>query len=1392
MSVELATAYVQIVPSLNGVEDTIAKAIGGSSKTDAAGVSLGTRLAKAVSRAFSNAVGLGKSIRESAKAAGETLQIISLYAKDAVRETLAALAPLGAVIGKVAHGIAAPFVWAWDKVTGAASRAVAAVASAVASVVSKVASAVSGVLSNSWQHIVGWASSVGSAVASAGSRISSAIVSGLSQAGQKVGGWASSLGAAAANAASSAASRVASAIASGLSQAGQKIDAWAPGLRARIGAALEPARAATMRFAAGLSIAAEGALQSLSARLPAVGSAIATVMGRVGTTITSTMGRAGTYISGAVQRIGAAWAPVGGVIGETLQSALSKAVSGAGKVVSGIGSVISSAGSAAVSAAQRIGSAVGGALADSISFGVKSAGAALAGLSVVIGANLGGAVQRADQLNNFPKVMANIGFSADEANEQIRRIASSLDGLPTSTDAVVMTAKGLAPLTGSLTQATDISLALNNALLAGGGDATLAANAMEQYRQMLSNGTVDMQAWRSMTTAMPGQMDMIAKSLLGATANSSELYTALKKGTISFDQFNAALVDLNTNGREGFASFEEQARTATAGIGTAFTNAGNRVKKALASIIEAIGVDAISEKINQATSGITGFGEKIAAAITSLKETGGFESISHTLGGLLPIIGGLAGALGPLLTQVPLIGGAFSGLTGPVGIVIGLFASMLTHSETLRTAIGGVFEQLSAALQTSAVTGALQSLGTTLSVVASILGDALGNALNLVAPILANLATAIIPVLASTFGQLMEAAAPIVAIIFQALAEVIAALLPPLSQIAGAILPALAQMFSMVMAAAAPLIQQLAGILVQALNLIMPILTQLISAIMPVIVEVIGQILPPLQQVIAAIMNVVSALLPPLVTIIGAVISALTPIIATVLPVLGQLISVVIGHIASWITTMSTLLVPVINVVASVINVAVSAIGAVWLWLWNNVIGPVIGWITDKIQGWSDFLTGTVKPVIDQIVSGIGDSFTSMKDSISDAFNKVKSAAAKPINFVINTVYTNGIKWLVDKVMEKLGLELRMPAINPIAEYATGGVLPGYTPGRDVYRFFSPDGGGALALSGGESIMRPEWTRAVGGRRAVDAMNDAARHGRPIPGGDAGFQRFADGGIWGKLKSGAKSAWDWVSDKAEKAADIIADPIGAIENLVKVPVDALINSYAGNGGAFWEAGKAIPGKIIAGVSDWVKEKSSTLSASDLVSQARLAIGTPYVWGGVNVPGGVDCSGLIVWALRQMGHNVPRHTASSFQAASTPGNPNVPGTLLFWGGSVGSGGAHHVAVASGNGMMVEAPTFGIPVREIPIYGGPSAGVFRYDDGGLLQPGMNVVENKTGVPEPVFTSGQWSKIDELLTRSNPGPQVLEVRDVDGILIGRMQVESSRAVDRVASDLSGRRVR
>lgn len=133
------------------------------------------------------------------------------------------------------------------------------------------------------------------------------------------------------------------------------------------------------------------------------------------------------------------------------------------------------------------------------------------------------------------------------------------------------------------------------------------------------------------------------------------------------------------------------------------------------------------------------------------------------------------------------------------------------------------------------------------------------------------------------------------------------------------------------------------------------------------------------------------------------------------------------------------------------------------------------------------------------------EAFATMADRIGDTWDRIKGLAAEPVNFVIREVYMGGLKPLVDGLTGLFGGD-PLPAISEIktgrkTKKASGGVLPGYTPGRDVHTFWSPTAG-TLMLSGGEAIMRPEWTRAVGGPGAVDAMNRQARRG------------YRSGGVW--------------------------------------------------------------------------------------------------------------------------------------------------------------------------------------------------------------------------------------------------------------------------------------
>ena len=109
------------------------------------------------------------------------------------------------------------------------------------------------------------------------------------------------------------------------------------------------------------------------------------------------------------------------------------------------------------------------------------------------------------------------------------------------------------------------------------------------------------------------------------------------------------------------------------------------------------------------------------------------------------------------------------------------------------------------------------------------------------------------------------------------------------------------------------------------------------------------------------------------------------------------------------------------------------------------------------------------------------------------------------------------------------------------------------------------------------------------------------------------------------------------------------------------------------------------------------------------------------------------------------------------------------------------------------MMVEAPRPGLTVRETAIWGSPTTGVYKFDRGGILRPGLTQVLNASGKPEAVFTNDQWDKLDRLISGLENGrmwPKELVVRDVDRSLVGRMRVEADSAIDRVARDLAGRR--
>ena len=120
--------------------------------------------------------------------------------------------------------------------------------------------------------------------------------------------------------------------------------------------------------------------------------------------------------------------------------------------------------------------------------------------------------------------------------------------------------------------------------------------------------------------------------------------------------------------------------------------------------------------------------------------------------------------------------------------------------------------------------------------------------------------------------------------------------------------------------------------------------------------------------------------------------------------------------------------------------------------------------------------------------------------------------------------------------------------------YAKGGVLPGYTPGRDIHRIPS------YMFSGGEAIMRPEWTRFVGGPKVVDQMNHLARTGRlkeRPPRRDENGNEVKDKAIfsiaqWEALarsieRKSRRRDWNGVADDLIIASEVIEEGIAAVD-----------------------------------------------------------------------------------------------------------------------------------------------------------------------------------------------------------------------------------------------------
>lgn len=339
---------------------------------------------------------------------------------------------------------------------------------------------------------------------------------------------------------------------------------------------------------------------------------------------------------------------------------------------------------------------------DAANISAKSLLQTLMGFSVIqkiggiISNQFGNAIDRLDTMNNYPKVMSNLGISTDQAKASIKMLSENLKGLPTTLNDAVSSVQNLTSVNGSVGKSTKMFLALNNAILAGGGSTQVQQSALEQLSQAYAKGKPDMMEWRTAMTAMPAQLKQVAQAM--GFVNANALGESLRSGKTSMDKFMDTFIQLNEKGANGFQSFEEQARNSTGGFATSIANMKSAVTRGITSLIESInagltkagfgtiqsniqnlgsGIEKMLSMVGNAASNMISF---LSPAINLIQQVAEFIGNNWTI--IEPIILGVASALA-VYYGAQLAANAISAISS--GIHIAMAAAQMMHAAATGT-----------------------------------------------------------------------------------------------------------------------------------------------------------------------------------------------------------------------------------------------------------------------------------------------------------------------------------------------------------------------------------------------------------------------------------------------------------------------------------------------------------------------------------------------------------------------------------------------------------------------------------------------------------------------------------------------------------------------------------
>lgn len=440
-----------------------------------------------------------------------------------------------------------------------------------------------------------------------------------------------------------------------------------------------------------------------------------------------------------------------------------------------------------------------------------------------------------------------------------------------------------------------------------------------------------------------------------------------------------------------------------------------------------------------------------------------------------------------------------------------------------------------------------------------------------------------------------------------------------------------------------------------------------------------------------------------------------------------------------------------------------NTLGPVFTWLRDNVIKPVFNGIKSNIDNvWKN----GIKPIFDIIAKVLKGDFTGAFQTAKDAVGRIWSGIAnvvrKPINFVIKTVYNDGIKKVFDKVGGVVGLD-PMPRVDPIPAFAKGGQM-----GKG-WKLVGEEGPELINTGPGFVYTARQTMRMLAGKQQMPmaAINQPMN---PIQAHE-GIGGFGDS-VWGGIKGAASAVGGGLKKVWDKGSEWV---LGGLAKLAQPAIDLVKGSLSGalgtKGFGGWISG--IAGKLLDNSLSFLKKKDSEAPSDDgggsFGGSYDGALGRFFRPGGRITSGfgasrgryphaGIDFAVPIGTAIKAMFDGVVQRASWNAVSGRTgkgmllghgKGMQSYYGHLNGWVAKPGQKvKAGETIAKSGNTGRSTGPHLH---AELWRGGKPfNFTSYLYDNGGIVPPGLRTIENKSRKPETLYSHTQNRSLQILASR------------------------------------------